>query len=80
MNAKLAASLVLAGLVVLVTLQNVATVEITFLFWSTSMPRALLMFLLLGAGIVIGWLLCGFLRHRAGRDPESGDDQGNDPV
>ena len=57
MNSKLILSLVLAGLAVLFIIQNVPAVELTFLFWTLSMSRALLMFLFLLTGIILGWLL-----------------------
>ncbi len=64
MNAKLIFVLVLTSLAVLFIMQNVAAVEIQFLFWSIQMSRALLMFLLLAIGIVIGWFLHSYMRHR----------------
>ena len=49
MQVKLLLALALSGLAVLFIVQNVAVVEIQFLFWSLSlsMSRSLLMFLLL---------------------------------
>ena len=65
MHFKLILSLILTGLVVLFVVQNVAVVEISFLIWSFAMSRALLVFFVLAAGILIGWLLHGyFSRHR----------------
>lgn len=64
MNYKMLFIIILAGMVVLFIIQNVAIVEIQFLFWSTQMPRSLLMFLLLSAGFVIGWFFHGYVRHR----------------
>ncbi len=57
MNVKLISILVLVGLVVLFILQNVAVVEIQFLFWSIQMPRSVMMFVLLVIGVIIGWFL-----------------------
>ena len=64
-NAKLIASLILAGLVVLFAIQNAEVVEVRFLFWSLLISRALLLFLVFAFGMVVGWLL-----HRplAGRE------------
>ena len=45
-------------------IQNVAVVEIQFLFWSITMSRSLLIVLLLALGTAIGWLLHGYLRFR----------------
>lgn len=64
MNARLIFVLGLVGLVVLFIIQNVVLVEIRFLFWSLEMSRALLMFLLLAVGVIIGWFLHGYIRHR----------------
>ena len=63
MNYKMLTILILSGLVVLFIVQNVAVVEIQFLFWSTQMPRSLMMFLLLAIGILIGWFLHSYLKH-----------------
>ena len=63
MNYKLTIILILAGLALLFVFQNVAIVEIQFLFWSTRMPRSLLVVVLLITGVIIGWFLNGFLRH-----------------
>jgi putative membrane protein len=71
MNAKLIFVLMLTSLAVLFIMQNVAAVEIQFLFWSIQMSRALLMFLLLAIGIVIGWFLHSYMKYR-GTNLESG--------
>jgi len=63
MKSRLSIILFLAGLTALFIIQNVATVEIQFLFWSTQMPRSILMFLLLAIGIAIGWFLHSHFRH-----------------
>jgi putative membrane protein len=67
MNNKLIVILVLAGVVLLFVIQNVAIVEIQFLFWSIQMSRSLLIFFLLTVGIIIGWFLHGYLRYRKGK-------------
>lgn len=67
MNYKMLLILTLFGLAVLFIIQNVAVVEIQFLFWATQMPRSLLMFLLLAIGVIIGWFLHGYIRHREGK-------------
>ena len=51
------------GLVVLFTLQNVVTVEVTFLFWTVKLPRAILLFVVLAIGILLGWILKSVHRH-----------------
>lgn len=57
MNVKLIAILILVGISILFILQNFADVEIRFMFWSTHMPRAIFMFLLLLVGIATGWIM-----------------------
>jgi len=49
-------SLLLIIEVLIFSLQNVAAVEIQFLVWSFSTPRALLIAILLGIGFIIGML------------------------
>jgi len=67
MNIKLLLILILAGLAVIFIIQNVAVVEIQFLFWSFQMSRSLLMFFLLAMGIIMGWFLHGYLKYRKGK-------------
>ncbi len=57
MNYKQMISLVLAGLTVLFILQNIAIVNINFIFWTFLVSRSVLIFLVLVIGIAIGWLL-----------------------
>ena len=64
MNFKLITVLVLVGFSVLFIIQNVAVVEVQFLFWSIQVSRALLMFLLLAVGIIAGWFLHSFFNFR----------------
>jgi putative membrane protein len=49
-------SLLLIIAALIFSIQNVAAVEIQFLLWSFSIPRALLIMILLGVGFVIGML------------------------
>ena len=65
MNAKLIFGMILAGLSVVFIIQNVAVMELRFLFWTLSISGALLMFLILSAGTFLGWLLhAGFKRRK----------------
>ncbi|MDD2915202.1 MAG: LapA family protein [Gallionella sp.] len=64
MNIKLALILALASLAVILTAQNIATIEIEFLFWRASMPVALLIFFTLMFGFVFGWFLHSYLIYR----------------
>jgi uncharacterized integral membrane protein len=63
MSLKLILGLILAGMAVVFITQNVVTVELTFLFWTVAMSRALWVFLILTAGIILGWLLHGGVKR-----------------
>lgn len=67
MNFKLALILILASLAVVFIAQNVAVVEIGFLFWKASMSSALLLFFTLMIGFLLGWFFHGYLLHRESR-------------
>jgi uncharacterized integral membrane protein len=56
-NLKLVVSLVLLAMLVIFSIQNAEVLGINFLFWSLQVRRALLLFLVLAIGIVIGWVL-----------------------
>ena len=60
-------SLLLIIAVLIFAIQNVAAVEIQFLLWSFSIPRALLIVILLGIGFIIGLLFYSLLLHRRRR-------------
>jgi uncharacterized integral membrane protein len=55
---------VLAGITLLFIVQNLAFVETQFLFWSFSLPRAVLLLIGVATGILIGWLWHGHLIHK----------------
>jgi putative membrane protein len=57
LNYKKIISFVLAALTILFILQNIAVINISFLFWTFFISRSVLIFLVLLIGIVIGWLL-----------------------
>lgn len=61
MNYKIIISLGLALLTAVFIFQNTSVVEFRFLIWTIAMSRSLMFFLLLGAGIIIGWFLHGHL-------------------
>ena len=56
--------LILVGLAAIFILQNVAPVEVTFLLWSLSMSRALLVFFTFVLGLLSGWFLHSYFRYR----------------
>jgi putative membrane protein len=61
---KLIISLVLIIAVLVFAIQNIAAVDIQFLLWSFSIPRALLIAALLGIGFVIGMLFYSLVFRR----------------
>lgn len=64
MHFKLIISLLLVGLTVLFIVQNVAIVEVQFLFWSAQIPRSVLMFIVMAIGVVVGWFLHSYSNYR----------------
>lgn len=56
--------LVLLVLVFTFALQNVAIVEVQFLFWGFELPRSLLIFIVLAIGVAVGWFLRGAMSRR----------------
>ena len=73
MNIKLTLILVLSGIILIFVMQNIAAVEVTFLLWSISLSRALLIFFALAFGILVGWLLRSYIEHRQAKDTISDD-------
>ena len=68
MNYKLIVGTILIGLAVVFTIQNVTVTDLRFLFWTLTMSRAVLMFLILSVGIILGWLLHGsFIRRKSNK-------------
>ncbi|MFC1592853.1 lipopolysaccharide assembly protein LapA domain-containing protein [Candidatus Omnitrophota bacterium] len=61
MNWKWFFVLLLLLLLVIFTTQNYELVEIKFLFWSFQTSRAIIIFVTLFIGVIIGWLT-SFLR------------------
>jgi uncharacterized integral membrane protein len=57
-------SLLLIIAVLIFSVQNMVAVEIQFLLWSFSIPRALLIMILLGVGFVIGMLFYSIVFRR----------------
>jgi uncharacterized integral membrane protein len=68
MSVKAAVSIVLLGLLAVFIAQNYEIVRVRFLFWHLDMSRAVLLFLVLAMGMVIGWALSTIRRSgRTGR-------------
>ncbi|MGH7884487.1 MAG: lipopolysaccharide assembly protein LapA domain-containing protein [Thermodesulfobacteriota bacterium] len=56
-KARLITGLVFIFLVVIFAVQNYEVVEVNFLFWSFSMSRAILIFILLAVGFACGFIM-----------------------
>ncbi len=54
---RIAASFVAVGLLVVLTLQNTEEVSLQFLLWAVTLSRALLVFILIVVGVLLGWVL-----------------------
>ena len=63
MNWKGTIILILLLLLVIFTAQNYEVVEIQFLFWSFQTSRAIVLFLTLCIGILIGWISSAITRR-----------------
>ncbi|MGD8326416.1 MAG: hypothetical protein PVF65_05835 [Sphingomonadales bacterium] len=57
-------SLLLAAIVFIFLMQNLAIVEVNFLAWSIRVPRAVLVIIVLLIGIALGLLLNKAPRHK----------------
>ncbi|NQV20760.1 MAG: LapA family protein [Rhodospirillales bacterium] len=53
-NLKRIISYLLAALVIVFAVQNIATVEVNFLIWSVALPRAIVLFIVFILGVVTG--------------------------
>lgn len=61
---RLTLILILSSLAVIFIAQNVAVVEISFLYWRASMSSALLIFFTLMIGFILGWFLHSYLLYQ----------------
>lgn len=59
MQPKTIAAAILAVILVVFLLQNLASVPVRFLFWKVEMSRALLLLVVLLIGVAIGWVAAG---------------------
>jgi len=70
-NLRPALLIVLVAVGILFALQNVADVEVQFLLWSVTLPRAILILVVLALGIVIGVILHSIHLRRRQAPPAS---------
>lgn len=61
--------IVLIGLALVFAIQNVADVEVQFLFWSIALPRAIMILAVLAMGMLIGWIMHGVHARRMRQPP-----------
>lgn len=71
-QARLAVTLVLGGLLGVFALQNMAKVELTFLFWTFESRGILVIAFSMIAGLIIGWFH-GYASRRAARRDDATD-------
>ncbi len=67
MRWKLFLGIILLILVVIFTLQNTEVIALNFLAWQFSISRALLLFLVLAIGIIVGWATSTLSERRHAR-------------
>ncbi len=68
MKYKLFAVMALLLLVLIFIIQNAAIVDISIFFWTIKVSRILLMFIILIIGIIAGYFLNSYIRHRSMSD------------
>jgi len=68
MKLKLVLIFLLFILAIIFIAQNVAVVEIYFLFWTISLSNALLIFFTLILGFVLGWFLHSYRLYRQSKN------------
>ncbi|MGC9365398.1 MAG: LapA family protein [Fidelibacterota bacterium] len=61
---------IIVVLLIIFIIQNVAVMDLKFLFWKMSMSRSLMMFFLVIIGIAIGWFWKGVSVRRKKRDQQ----------
>jgi len=71
MKIKLGICLLLSLLAFVFIAQNAESVQVNFIIWSIDMSLVLLVFIMLGAGVVIGWFLHSYLRFARNRQQNS---------
>jgi uncharacterized integral membrane protein len=68
-QARLFITLLLGGLLGVFALQNMATVELTFVFWTFESRRIIVIAVSLIVGLIIGWFY-GYSARRSARHDE----------
>jgi putative membrane protein len=71
MNLKIILVIILACLSLIFVAQNIDVVTVSFLFWDVSLSRAVLIFLSLLIGLIIGWFLHSYFSYLSGKRDSS---------
>jgi uncharacterized integral membrane protein len=62
-------------------IQNLATIEVAFLTWSISAPRAVIFLMVFGMGLIAGYLLHALRpRQHSGRQSSNAEQQDGPPA
>jgi len=67
MQIRIILTFLLIALSLIFVLQNTQVVGIRFLFWTLTMSRVLLILLVLGIGVLVGWLVHGLIASKKTR-------------
>ena len=68
-NFKVVLALGLLGFLVLFAVQNAEALEVKFLFWSFTLRRAVMLFVVFAVGVLSGFVLCTLARRESARHP-----------
>ena len=63
-NYRFILALSLICLCIVFIVQNIAVVQITFLFWTLEISRVVLLLLVLLIGLIAGWIFKGYAKRR----------------
>ena len=68
-NFKVVLALGLLGFLVLFAVQNAEALEVKFLFWSFTLRRAVMLFVVFAVGVLSGFVLSTLARRESARHP-----------
>ncbi len=68
MNPRMYAIVSLVALAAIFIAQNIAVVQVRFLFWQMEMSGVLMFIFLIFIGFVVGWLLHGHILNKEIKD------------
>jgi len=63
MDTKKIISIILAGLSLIFIIQNITVIDIRLFIWTLAISLPVLMFALILAGLILGWLLHSYSIH-----------------